>query len=104
MSRPYVLIALIVAALVGVPNHASALPIPEAMAQTLCRGEWVNKMDAGVRICAACEKTASGTPKCDYFVCDGEGCDWITVERKKPTASWKVVQPKLPKTAGVAKQ
>lgn len=99
MNKPYALMVLTLAALVWLPSHASALPLPPAMAKTLCKGEWVHRMEAQVDICAYCEKTAAGTPKCDYFVCDDAGCEWITVERKKPTASWKVVQPKLPKAA-----
>lgn len=104
MSKAYFLMALTVAVLVGVPNHASALPLPPGMARTLCKGEWVRRMEAQVDICAYCEKTAAGTPKCDYFVCDDEGCDWITVARKTPKAAWKVSQPKLPKAAVASKK
>ena len=99
MSKPYVLIVLTFAALASAPNHASELPLPENVARGLCKGEWVNKMDAGVSICAYCEKTTAGTPKCEYFVCDEAGCDWIIVARKTPKAQWKVEQPKLPKAA-----
>lgn len=104
MSKSFLLIVLTFAALVGAPSRASALPIPEGMAETLCKGKWITHMEGHVRICAYCEKTEAGTPKCDYFVCDDAGCDWITVERKEPTAPWKVVQPKLPKTSVAPKK
>ena len=108
MSKPCLLIVLTFAALVGVPSHASAVPIPQGMANTLCKGDWRNLgpgMATEIRMCVWCETNAAGAPKCDYFLCDQDGlCEWITIERKKPTGPWKVVQPKLPKTAVAPKK
>ena len=104
MSMSRILIVLAAAALVGVSIHAAALPLPEPMARTLCKGDWVVSMGSGVSMCAFCEKKADGAPKCDYFVCEGNTCEWITVERKTPKADWKVTKPKLPKNAVAAKQ
>ena len=103
MRKSYLLIVLTFAAL-AVPSGALALPITSDLAHGLCKGTWIHSMDGHVDICAYCEKTAAGTPKCQYFVCDDAGCDWIIVERKMPKRPWRVVQPKLPKTAAAPKK
>ena len=69
MSRSILLIALTLAAIAAVPREASALLVPPAMAEQLCQGSWVYNMNAGVKICAYCQKI-EGKPRCDYFVCD----------------------------------
>ena len=98
MSRSILLIALILAAITAVPREASALLVPPAMAEQLCQGSWVYNMNAGVKICAYCQKI-EGKPRCDYFVCDASSCDWIVVEKRKPRGRWTHPTPVMPRAS-----
>ena len=96
MTKSVGLIALILAAIAVAPRETVALPIPESVAQAFCKGTWVNYMDRHVRVCAYCEHVTPGGPiRCDEFVCDDTGCEWIIVEKTKPQDKWKSLSVEL---------
>jgi hypothetical protein len=95
MNKSVGLIVLILTAIAVAPRETVALPIPESVAQAFCKGTWVNYMEAHVRVCAYCEHLAEGAIRCDEFVCDDTGCEWIIVEKTKPQGTWKSLSVEL---------
>jgi hypothetical protein len=97
MCKSLALIALTLVGIVITPRGASALAITTGLAESLCKGSWVHNMETGVRICAYCQKTGAGNPRCDYFVCDSTNCEWIIVEKRKPGGKWSRPTPVIPR-------
>ena len=97
MRNSLALIALILAAIALAPREASALPISEGAAHSLCQGMWNYNMNTGTSNCAYCERPA-GRPICHFFACDEFGCDYVIVDRKRPKGPWRHQTPVLPGT------
>jgi hypothetical protein len=97
MKKSLMLIALTLAAIAFVPSAASAVPISEGAAHSLCKGLWNFNMNTGTSNCAYCERPA-GRPICHFFACDEFGCDYVIVDRKRPNGPWRHPTPELPGT------
>jgi hypothetical protein len=87
--RELVRIGFAFVTLAFVCGTASAESVSSADAHAKCTN-WTVNMANGTSHCGTCVYLPLMKPRCTFYVCDQDGCDTVTFERRRPKGNWSI--------------